>query len=108
MPWPTGCLASWESVLVFDQETLAYWERSRRSALDNIAGNPQVVIFYNNPEKRIRWRFNGTATVYEHGEIRDKVMSRTVQGELDRDPERQGVAVPLRDLWHLWTGSLKP
>ena len=84
------------SVLVFDRETLAYWERSKRSALDNIADNPQVVIFYNNPEKRIRWRFHGTATVYEHGGIRDEVMSRTVQGELDRDPERQGVAVLLR------------
>jgi hypothetical protein len=80
-------------VLVFDRETLAYWERARRSALENVADNPQVVIFYRNTEKRINWRFHGTASVYEEGEIRENVMSRTIQGELDRDPERQGAAV---------------
>ncbi len=81
------------SVLVFDRDTLAYWERAKRSALDNVGDNPQVVIFYRNPEKRINWRFHGTATVYEEGAIRDDVMSRTVQVELDRDPERNGAAV---------------
>ena len=81
------------SVLVFDRETLAYWERSRRSALENVAENPQVVIFYRNPGKRINWRFHGTAHVYDRGAIRDNVMNRTIQAELDRDPERLGVAV---------------
>ena len=81
------------SVLVFDRTTLAYWERARRSALANVADNPQVVVFYRNPEKRINWRFHGTATVYQEGAIRDNVMSRTVQAELDRDPERIGAAV---------------
>jgi hypothetical protein len=84
------------SVLVFDRETLAYWERAKRSALDNVAANPNVVIFYRNPEKRINWRFHGTATVYESGAIRDNVMQRTIPAELDRDPERQGVAVLVR------------
>ncbi len=81
------------SVLVFDRETLAYWERAKRSALENVVDNPQVVIFYRNPAKRINWRFYGTATVFEAGAIRDNVMNRTVQAELDRDPERAGVAV---------------
>lgn len=81
------------SVLVFDRETLAYWERARRSALENVGENPNVVLFYRNPEKRINWRFYGTATIYDSGAIRDNVMNRTVQAELDRDPERLGVAV---------------
>ena len=81
------------SVLVFDRETLAYWERAKRSALENVVENPNVVIFYRNPEQHINLRFHGTATVYESGAIRDNVMQRTVQAELDRDPERQGVAV---------------
>ena len=81
------------SVMVYDSETLAYWERSKRSALENVAENPKVVILYNNPAERIRWRFYGTAVVHESGPIREEVMSRTVQGELDRDPERLGVAV---------------
>jgi hypothetical protein len=84
------------SVLVFDRQTLAYWERAKRSALDNIGENSQVVIFYRNPEKRINWRVHGTATVYEQGAIRDNVMARTVKEELDRDPERQGMAVLVR------------
>jgi len=81
------------SVMVFDSETLAYWERAKRSALENVSENPRVVILYNNPEKRIRWRFYGAAEVHESDAIREEVMARTVQAELDRDPERLGVAV---------------
>ena len=84
------------SVLVFDRETLAYWERAKRSALDNVADNPQVVVFYRNPEKRINWRLHGQSTVYESGAIRNNVMYRTVQAELDRDPELQGAAVLIK------------
>lgn len=81
------------SVSVYDGETLAYWERSMRSALENVSENPQVVIFYRNPEKRINWRFHGTATVYESGEIRGKVKGQTPQPELDRDPDDKGFAI---------------
>ena len=45
---------------------------------------------------RIRWRFYGTAVVYESGPIREEVMSRTVEAELERDPERLGVAVLIK------------
>ena len=95
------------SVMVFDKEALAYWERSLRSSLDNVAENPNVVVYYNNPEKRVRWRFYGTATVHESGPIRDEVMSRTVQAELDRDPERKGVAVVVQvDLINELSGNV--
>jgi hypothetical protein len=52
-----------------------------------------VVIYYNHQANRLRWRFHGKATVYEDGPIRQEVMDRCVQAELDRDPERLGVAV---------------
>ena len=81
------------SVSVYDDETLAYWERSLRSALENVSENPKVVIFYRNPEKRINWRFQGIATAYESGEIREKVKGQTPQPELDRDPDDKGVAI---------------
>ena len=84
------------SVMVYDQGSLAYWERSKRSALANVGGNPNVVIFYRNPDQRINWRFYGTATVHESGSVREDVMSRTVQAELDRDPDRAGVAVVVK------------
>ena len=81
------------SVMVFDSETLAYWERAKRSALENVVANPKVVVLYNNMDDKIRWRFYGTAEVHASGAIRDEVMARTVQAELDRDPDRLGVAV---------------
>ena len=81
------------SVAIYDGETLSYWERTKRSALDNVSENPNIVIFYRNPGKRINWRFHGKAAIYESGGIRDKVKSITPQAELDRDPELAGVAV---------------
>ncbi|MAF39801.1 MAG: hypothetical protein CL696_13145 [Chloroflexi bacterium] len=84
------------SVMVYDSETLAYWERAKRTALDNVAANPKVTVLYNNMTDRIRWRFYGNAEVHETGAIRDDVMSRTVEAELERDPERTGVAVLIK------------
>jgi predicted pyridoxine 5'-phosphate oxidase superfamily flavin-nucleotide-binding protein len=84
------------SVMVFDDETLAYWERAKRSGLANLEENPKVVVYYSHPVKRIRWRFYGEASIHDSGAIREEVMSRTVQAELDRDPERLGVAVLIR------------
>ena len=84
------------SVMVYDAETLAYWERAKRTALDNVATNPKVTVLYNNMTDRIRWRFYGNAEVHETGAIRDDVMSRTVEAELERDPERTGVAVLIK------------
>ena len=81
------------SVMVYDDDTLAYWERAKRSALQNVGENPNVVIYYNHQANRLRWRFHGKAAVYEDGPIRQEVMDRCVQAELDRDPERLGVAV---------------
>ena len=81
------------SVAVYDGETLSYWERTKRSALDNVSENPNIVIFYRNPGKRINWRFHGKAATHESGGIRDRVKSITPQAELDRDPELAGVAV---------------
>lgn len=84
------------SVAVYDAETLCWWERSMRSAVENIGENPQAVIFYRNNRDRIHWRFHGTVTLHAEGEVRDRVMSVTPQPELDRDPERIGVAALLR------------
>jgi len=84
------------SVMVYDSETLAYWERAKRTALENVATNPKVTVLYNNMTDRIRWRFYGDAVVHESGAIRDDVMSRTVEAELERDSDRLGVAVLIK------------
>jgi len=68
----------------------------KRTALANVADNPKVTVLYNNMTDRIRWRFYGTAEVHESGSIREEVMSRTVEAELERDPDRLGVAVLIK------------
>ena len=63
------------SVMAFDRDTLACWERGKRSALDNVAENPQVVVYYAHAADRVRWRFHGRATVHEDGPVRQEVWS---------------------------------
>jgi len=81
------------SVMVFDDESLAYWERTRQGTASNLEANPNVMILFRNTASRAAWRFTGKGTVYKEGPLRDQVMARTVQAELDRDPERKGFAV---------------
>ena len=84
------------SVMVYDSETLAYWERAKRTALENVVENPKISVLYNNMTDRIRWRFYGMAEVYASGFVREDVMSLTVDSELEWDPEWLGVAVLVR------------
>lgn len=84
------------SVMVFDNESLAYWERTRRQHLKNILENPRVVVLFRDTKARVNWRFHGVATVHQDGATREQVMARTIKVELDKDPERKGCGVVIR------------
>lgn len=84
------------SMMVFDKESLAYWERTRRQHLKNVSENPKVVVLFRDAKTRVNFRFHGTATVHQDGSLRDRVMARVVKDELDKDPERKGAAVVIR------------
>ncbi|TMA11116.1 MAG: pyridoxamine 5'-phosphate oxidase family protein [Deltaproteobacteria bacterium] len=84
------------SMMVFDNESLAYWERTRRQHLKNVQENPKVVVLFRDPKTRVNFRFHGVVTIHEKGAIRDQVMGRTVKDEIDKDPERKGAAVVIR------------
>ena len=84
------------SMMVFDNDSLAYWERTRRVHMKNVKENPRVVVLFRDAKTKAAWRFHGTAMVHESGAIRDQVMARTVKDELDKDPERKGAAVVIR------------
>jgi len=84
------------SVMVFDSEHLAYWERTRGQHLANIERNPKVAILYHNHTERLGWRFFGEATVFREGGLWRRVMERVVETELKLDPERLGYAVLVR------------
>jgi hypothetical protein len=74
------------SMMVFDDESLAYWERTKRQHLKNITANPKVVVLFRDGKSKAAWRFHGLAEVHEAGAIRDQVMARTVSAELGRTP----------------------
>jgi general stress protein 26 len=84
------------SMMVFDDESLAYWERTKRQHLKNITANPKVVVLFRDAKTKVAWRFHGVATVHESGPVRDQVMARTVPAELEKDPERKGAGVVIR------------
>jgi hypothetical protein len=84
------------SMMIWDDESLAYWERSKRVGLANIEANSKVAVIYRNTKERQSWKFYGDATVHHDGPVREQVMARTVQRELDSDPELQGFGVIIR------------
>jgi len=84
------------SMMVFDNESLAYWERTKRQHRKNLSENQHVVVLFRDPATRINWRFHGVATVHESGAVRDQVMAKVVKDELDKDPDRKGLAVIVR------------
>ncbi len=81
------------SVMVFDDQHLAFWERTMRGEASYLQHNPHVVVLLRNSEKRAGWKFYGSTVFHHDGPIREQVMARTPQAELDRDPERKGFAV---------------
>jgi len=84
------------SVMVFDAEHLAYWDRVHGRQEEHLAENPHVVVFYRDPATRTSLRLYGTATVHASGPVREQVMARVIEAEMNRDPERTGVAVVVR------------
>ena len=85
------------SVMVFDNDHLAYLERSHGQSIENLKRNPEVAILYRNSPKRISgWRFYGVAEVHETGEIRDQIRERSVAREVEKDPDNKGIGVLIR------------
>jgi pyridoxine/pyridoxamine 5'-phosphate oxidase len=84
------------SVMVWDKDHLAFWERAHGTTLKNLEENPQAALVYRNRDAGKNWRFWGDVKLLRDGEVREGIMARTYQPELDRDPERKGVAVLIR------------
>jgi uncharacterized pyridoxamine 5'-phosphate oxidase family protein len=85
------------SLMVWDKDHLAWWERAKRETLAALGANPRVAIFVRNPIRDGRTlRFYGTARVVDDPELRERVWERVRQVEKDMDKDKQGVAVIVR------------
>ncbi len=90
------------SVIVYDTQTIAYWERSNRGAASNIQTNPRVVIYYRNPDKAdslpqgAAVRLYGTASVVEDDAVNNEIYDMIPEREQKSDSDRNGHAVMVR------------
>ena len=95
------------SVQVYDDETLAYWDRGKGSTHDAVRDGSRVTIYYRNPDLGAAGtkllpaggiaRFYGTAKLVANGSPEaEKIYNAMVQPERDRDPEKKGSGVLIK------------
>ena len=70
------------STIVYDDEHLAWWERSKRQVLENLGHDRRVCILYANFKAQRDGvlesgflRFYGTVELHESGPVHDKIFS---------------------------------
>lgn len=81
------------SMMIFDAEHLAWWERSLAEQIAQVEKNPNVVVLYYNRDLRLNLRFYGKATLHHDGDMRKAIREKVVEAEKARDPEEKGFAV---------------
>jgi hypothetical protein len=91
------------SMLVYDDDHLAYWERSKRQALDNLGVDLRVCVIYPNfPAQRDGvlasgfLRFYGVAELHETGPLREAIFQRLSKREQEHDGADKGIGVLIR------------
>jgi hypothetical protein len=88
------------SMLVFDDQHLAYWERSKKKALENLQHDKRVVMMYANFKAQRDGvlpngflRFWGTAEMHEAGPIHDAIFARLTKREQEHVGADTGIGV---------------
>ncbi|MCS4538679.1 MAG: pyridoxamine 5'-phosphate oxidase family protein [Thaumarchaeota archaeon] len=84
------------SMMVFDDESLAYWERTKSTHLNNILANPNVAVICWDGQEKTGYRFFGTAVIANDEKIRDAVRERVSENERKLDPNKEGVVIIIR------------
>jgi general stress protein 26 len=85
------------SLMVWDADHLAWWERGRAETEAAVRANPHVAVMVRNVTRDKRTiRFYGEARIVDDARLRERIWERVIQVEKDTDPEKQGVAVMVR------------
>ena len=88
------------SLMVWDRDHLAYWERSFKETLAALrAGKGGIATLYRNQDRGfpVPVRFYGEVEqLVESGDLREQVWERVNDVEKGRDPEKKGIAVIFR------------
>lgn len=93
------------SIHVYNQDTIAYWDRGTGTTAETVQNGSKVTVFYRNGALSGRSgngllpaggtaRFYGVAEVHaDDDEFRERVWNGMIQAERDGDPEKAGRAV---------------
>jgi len=91
------------SMIVFDDEHLAYWERSKRAVLDNLGMEKRVCVMYANFKAQRDGildsgflRFFGTVELHESGPIREAIFAKLLPREQTHVGAEAGIGVMIR------------
>lgn len=91
------------SLVVFDDQHLAYWERSKKQALQNLGHDRRVAVMYANFKAQRDGvvasgflRFYGTAELHESGPIREAIFGKLTPREQTHDGADQGIGVLIK------------
>ena len=90
-------------MLVFDDDHLAYWERSKKQALANLGHDQRVVVIYANMQAQKDkvlesgfLRFYGTVELHEEGPMREAIFKRLTKREQEHDGADKGIGVLIK------------
>jgi hypothetical protein len=93
--WPDLSLRG--SLMVWDKDHIAWWERGKRETYAGLEANPKAAVFVRNPTRDKRTlRFYGEARLVTDPAERERVWERVGQLEKDQDAQKQGIAVVMR------------
>jgi hypothetical protein len=91
------------SMLVYDDDHLAYWERSKKQALANLGHDKRVVVVYANMKAQRDnvlesgfLRFYGTAELHEQGPTREAIFARLTKREQEHAGADVGIGVLIK------------
>ena len=84
------------TMMVFDEGSLAYRERSDLSPIEHIEKNPKAIVLFYDPGQQKGWKFRCTPSIHREGPIFERVMARLAELGLIQGPETTGVAVVLQ------------
>jgi hypothetical protein len=91
------------SMIVFDDQHLAYWERSKKTALENLGRDKRVAVMYANFKAQREGllesgflRFYGTAELHESGPMREAIFQKLSKREQEHDGADKGIGVLIR------------
>jgi hypothetical protein len=91
------------SMIVFDDEHLAYWERTKRAVLDNLGLEKRVCVMYANFKAQRDGilesgflRFFGIVELHESGPIREAIFGKLVPREQTHAGAEFGIGVLIK------------